>query len=109
MPSKLTKIGTKKRSQKKKTKKRKKKKTRFGGMGREDDDEDIVIDNSKIFHCEIAGPIPIGAGADHGDNVGVAQNAADLPIRIVERFHVPCSVFKRPAANAAALLPDSGP
>ncbi len=59
-----------------------------GGAGV--DRDDAVAFALQILHHEVARPVPVGAGADHGDGAHRRQNAADLRVGVgnrIERGH----------------------
>ena len=63
----------------------------LAGGARVDRDHAVTLD-LQVLHGEVAGPVPIGAGADHGDVAHAAQDAAQVSIAIVQAAVVRASV-----------------
>jgi NADH:flavin oxidoreductases, Old Yellow Enzyme family len=51
------------------------------------DRNDLVSAIEQIFHCEIAGTIPVGRRADHGDGLGLAQDLAQIGVFVAVVNH----------------------
>src|SRR3546814_3662892 len=52
------------------------------------DRDDAVARLRQVFHGEIGWPVPVRAGAHHGDDAAVAQDAADVVIAVIVVIHV---------------------